>query len=354
MYLNRLKKLKDDMKKDGISILLLSKPEDKYYYSGFSSSNFYIIITENKNYLLTDFRYLEAAQSKKELYEIIKIDNQYTVFDFLKKYNKMNLGFEERHMTVIDFKKLRSVFPLKRLCFAQNIIEEQRIVKDDEEIGHIKQAAYIADKAFEHVLHYIKPGVKEKEIALELEFFMKKQGASHLSFDSIVASGAHSSKPHATASDKVIENGDLLTLDFGCVINGYCSDMTRTLAIGNASSEQKEVYEVVKRAQQEALDMIKASMKTSNVDQIARNIIETAGYGEYFGHGLGHGVGLEVHELPRLSPSYDIELKKNMVVTVEPGIYLPQKFGVRIEDLVVVLDDGIQNLTSSQKELIIV
>ncbi len=342
------------MKKNGISILLLSKPEDKYYFSGFISSNYYIVFTDKDNFLVTDFRYLEAAESKKELFEIIQINNHFTIFDFLKKYDKMVLGFEEKHMTVLEFKKLRSVFPLKRLSFVQEIIEQQRMIKDDEEIVHIKRAAAIADEAFTHILDFIKPGVTEKEIALELEFFMKKSGASHLSFDSIVASGYQSSKPHAGASDKVIEDGDILTMDFGCVVNGYCSDMTRTLAVGNVDHEQKEVYEIVKKAQREALDTICAGKKASYIDKTARAVIESAGYGNYFGHGLGHGVGLEVHELPRLNPTYDTQLAKNMVVTVEPGIYLPQKFGVRIEDLVVVLEDGIQNLTSSKKELIVV
>lgn len=342
------------MKKNGISILLLSKPEDKYYFSGFVSSNYYIVITDKDNFLVTDFRYIEAAQGKKGLFEIVQIDNQVTLFDFLRKYDKMVLGFEERHMTVLEFKKLRKIFPLKRLSFVQDMIEQIRMIKDEEEIAHIKRAAHIADEAFTYVLDCIKPGVTEKEIALELEFFMKKSGASHLSFDSIVASGYQSSKPHATASDKVIEYGDVLTMDFGCVFNGYCSDMTRTVAVGSITSEQKEVYETVKQAQQEALNKICAHKKASYIDKTARSIIESAGYGSYFGHGLGHGVGLEVHESPRLNPSCDIVLEKNMVVTVEPGIYLPQKFGVRIEDLVVVLDDGIQNLTSSKKELIIV
>lgn len=341
------------MKENGISVLLLTKPEDKYYFSGFISSNYFIVLTEDDNFLLTDFRYLESAQSLN-IFNIIKIDSHYTVFDFLKEYDKMVLGFEENHMTVSTFKSLRKVFPLKRLVFAQNMIESQRAIKDDEEITHIKHAARIADEAFTHILSYIKPGVKEKEIALELEFFMKKLGASALSFNSIVASGYQSSKPHAIASDKVIENGELLTLDFGCVVHGYCSDMTRTIAVGEVSNEQKEIYNLVKKAQQEALDAIQANKLASQIDKIARTIIESAGYGDYFGHGLGHGVGLEVHESPRLNPTNDMKLEKNMVVTVEPGIYLPEKFGVRIEDLVVVLENGIQNLTSSKKELIIV
>lgn len=194
--------------------------------------------------------------------------------------------------------------------------------------------------------------MKEKEVALELEMFMKKQGASAISFDIIVASGLRSALPHGRASDKVIENGDFVTMDFGCVFNGYCSDMTRTVVMGKASDKHKKVYETVLRAQEAALEAIKPGISGKEADKVARDIITGEGFGEYFGHGLGHGVGLEVHEAPRLAPIGEKILEKNMVVTDEPGIYIPEFGGVRIEDLIVVTDNGCERLSTSPKKLI--
>lgn len=342
------------MKSKGIDVFLLTKPEDKYYLSGFESSNYFIVLTNEKDYLLTDFRYMESAQSKSGIFEIIEISTRFSVFDFLTKYDKMFLGIEEKNLTVFEYKELEKIFTAKQLVFAQEVIETHRMIKDNEEIHQIKRAAEITDYAFSHITQFVKSGLTEREIALELEFFMKKEGASNLSFEIIAASGERSSLPHGAASERIIQKGDFLTLDFGCIFDHYCSDMTRTLGVGAISDEQKEVYEIVKAAQTAALDRLRPGMKASEVDKIARDIIDHEGYGSFFGHGLGHGVGLEIHEAPRLSPACDIELKEGMVVTVEPGIYLPAKYGVRIEDLVVVSKEGIINLTSSNKELIIV
>jgi Xaa-Pro aminopeptidase len=226
------------------------------------------------------------------------------------------------------------------------------LVKTEKELEKMAKAADIADQAFHHIIGYIRPGVTERAVALELEIYMKKLGASALSFETIAASGVRSSMPHGIATDKIIEDGDFLTLDFGCVYDGYCSDMTRTVVVGKATQKQKKIYGVVLEAQIAALNAIREGINGIDVDKIARDVISSRGYGEYFGHGLGHGVGLEVHEEPRLSPTGTKKLLENMVVTDEPGIYIPGFGGVRIEDLIVVKKDGCEVLSKSPKQLI--
>ncbi len=351
----RISEIRRRMEKQNLDILFVTKPEDKYYLSGFESSNFYIVLTDKSSYMLTDFRYFEAARKKNcQGFEIIKVDSKHSIFDFLSKYDKMSIGIEEKHLTADEFKILEQIFTSEKIFFSQNIFEEQRLIKDSSEIRSIRKAAEIADYAFSNILKHIGPGMSEREIAIKMESFMKKEGASRLSFDIIAASGERSALPHGLASERIIQKGDFLTLDFGCMVDHYCSDMTRTVAIGKASDEKKSVYNTVKDAQQAALDKVKPGISTSEADKIARSIIDRAGYGECFGHGLGHGVGLEVHEAPRLSPSCHSYLREGMVVTVEPGIYIADSFGVRIEDLVVITQNGIDNLTTSNKELIII
>ena len=230
-------------------------------------------------------------------------------------------------------------------------VSNMRAVKDDDEIKLIAGAEQIGDMAFRHILDYIKPGVSERDIALEIEFFMRKNGGEQLSFDTIVASGVHGSMPHAEPDDRVIEKDTFVTLDFGCVYGGYCSDMTRTVCVGKADSRMKDVYNTVLLAQEESLSMLKAGVKASDVHLNAQRIIDEK-YPGTFGHGLGHGVGLEIHENPSLSSRNINMLEVNNVVTVEPGIYIPDFGGVRIEDVVVIKDDSYENLTHSPKKLI--
>jgi len=235
------------------------------------------------------------------------------------------------------------------------LVKKIRMIKDEAEIDKIREAVRITDVAFNHIRDYIKVGSIERDIALELEFFMKKEGASKNAFDFIVASGKRSALPHGVASTKQLEEGDFLTMDFGTVYQGYHSDMTRTVVVGKQpDKKQEEIYQTVLKAQQKATEVVKAGVKGSEVDKVARDIITKAGYGDYFGHGLGHSLGLEIHENPRLSPRDDTKLESGMVVTVEPGIYLPDWSGVRIEDTVVVREDGCEVLTSSPKELLVI
>jgi Xaa-Pro aminopeptidase len=334
---------------DGI---LVYKPENRRYLTGFTGSSGYVLITEDKAWFITDFRYTQQAETQCLDYAIHLHNTEKPLEVFLKESGVKKLAFEDNYATYQFFKNLSDKLPGVELVPAGESIEALRMIKSEEEIEKIGKAAAIADKAFEHILNYIQPGVTERAVALELEFYMKKLGASGLSFETIAASGIRSSMPHGVASDKCIEEGDFLTLDFGCIYDGYCSDMTRTVVVGKASDKQKEIYGIVLAAQESALKAIKEGKTGQEVDKVARDVISSRGYGEFFGHGLGHGVGLEIHEEPRLSATGVKTLLENMVVTDEPGIYLPGFGGVRIEDLVVVRKNGCVVLSKSPKHLI--
>ncbi|MDK9711460.1 aminopeptidase P family protein [Acidaminobacter sp.] len=331
--------------------LLSFKPENRRYFSGFTGTSGYVLILPETQWFITDFRYTEQAKAQCPDFEVQLHNADRPLEAVLKEAGIQKLAFEDNYVTYQFYKNLSEKLPEITLIPAGAEIEALRLIKEDWEIEKIAKAAEIADKAFEHITGYIRPGVSEREVALELEIYMKKLGASGLSFETIAASGLRSAMPHGVASDKLIEDGDFLTLDFGCVYEGYCSDMTRTVVVGKASEKQKEIYNTVLEAQEKALDAIREGINGINVDKIARDVISSRGYGEYFGHGLGHGVGLEIHEEPRLSPTGTKTLLENMVVTDEPGIYIPGFGGVRIEDLVVVKKDGCVVLSHSPKQL---
>ncbi len=229
----------------------------------------------------------------------------------------------------------------------------RNIIKNEQELKTISRAAALGDQCFTHILGYIEPGMSEKQIAAEIERFLYENGAEGLAFDTISVSGERSCLPHGEPSDKLIEKGEFLTLDFGAVIDGYCGDMTRTVAVGYATPEMRKIYDIVLEAQLAAMDFIKAGVRCFDADKVARDIIANAGFGEYFPHGLGHGVGRLVHEAPTLNAKSEEVLEKDMVITIEPGIYIPDQFGVRIEDLAIVTDFGIINKVESPKDLII-
>ncbi len=333
---------------DNEAVFISSYP-NIFYYSNFESEDAILIITKNEQLLFTDSRYTIQAKLQSPLYEICDISK---IEEKIKSLSQNVLCIEEDFVTVSQFSKMQSYG--KKLKPFSKSIKEIRKIKDSEEIKKIAMAEGLGDKAFSYVLDLIKPGKTEKEIAIELEFYMRKNGASGTSFDTICASGVRSSMPHGVAIDKVIEKGDFLTLDFGCVLDGYCSDMTRTVVVGEASSRQKEIYSVVLMAQKACLDMLKAGVSCADADKAARDIIKEYGYGEYFGHGTGHGVGVQVHELPNLSPKSDDILTVGNVVSVEPGIYIEGFGGVRIEDLVQIGDKNVLNLTKSEKDLLII
>lgn len=336
----------------GAEAVLITSPHNMRYFSGFSGEGA-VLFTFDKKFLFTDSRYIEQAES--ETTDFLRTEtNDYLGFacKILNENCCKKVLVEDNEISARDYDRMSKALENCEIIFGSEKINTLRMVKTDEELEKIRQAEEIGCKAFEHILDFIKPDVCEKNIALEIEYFMKKQGAEGISFETIVSSGKRTSLPHGTPSDKKIQKGDFVTMDFGCTVDGYCSDMTRTVVVGRASDEQKKIYDTVKEAQQIGLDTIRQGIRGCDADKAAREYIEKCGFGQYFRHSLGHGVGLLVHEMPNLSPKSQIVLEKNMVVSCEPGIYIPDFGGVRIEDLVVVKKDGCENLTRVTKELI--
>ncbi len=353
--IKQLQKLLND-KGPGYSALIIS-PENRKYFTGFESSDGFLLVSSDRAVFITDGRYIEAAEKQVSNCEVMLLGKTYPqIAEVLSEMNCKHLLVEATRMTVATYNSLKGV--LKNTSIAtdstlDSIINELRSVKAPNEVESIIKAQRIAEDAFEHILKFIKVGVTEKEIALELDFYMLRNGGEGLSFETIAVSGKNSSMPHGVPSDKIIQNGDFITMDFGTIINGYHSDMTRTVAVGCATDEMKNVYDTVLRAQQNCLDNIKAGISCKNGDMFARSVINDSGYGKYFTHSTGHGVGVEIHEFPNLSPASDSILQVGNIVTVEPGIYIPEKFGVRIEDMALITENGCRNLTKSPKELII-
>lgn len=350
-----IQRLENIRKAKELDAVLITDIYNMRYIAGYRGEGMLLYTGYNK-YVLTDSRYTEQVEKECEGYECVDIaDNGYgKTLSKLISGDVKRLGFENNSISYKAYEELKKCLADVSFIELGESIDELRIIKDDEEIENLRTAEGIGDAAFTHILKYLKPGISEKDVALELEYFMKKNGAEGLSFDTIAASGKNSSMPHAIPTDKALENGEFITMDFGCVYQGYCSDMTRTVGIGRISSMQESVYDIVLKAQLEAIKAIKPGILCSEIDRIARNIIRDAGYGNCFGHGLGHSVGLFIHENPRFSPKCNTVLEPGMVITVEPGIYLPGQFGVRIEDLIVVTENGCMNLTASDKKLIIV
>ena len=346
-----LRELLTENKLDGV---IVYSSENRRYLSGFTGSTGFVVIGKGNMDFVTDFRYKEQAGTQCKGYNVVIHNNNLMgkLVESIKNSKIKRLGIEEDFMTVGFFEEIKKALPGIEMLPARSIFAKLRIKKDETEIENIRKAAAIADCGFKHLLSFIKLGMSEMEVASELEYYMKKKGASGLSFDTIAASRIRASLPHGIASEKIIEKDEFLTLDFGCVYNGYCSDMTRTVFIGKATEKHRKIYEVVLKAQIEALKAIKPGVTGKYVDKVARDIISNEGYGEYFGHGLGHGVGLAVHEDPRLSMLGENILEAGMIVTDEPGIYIPGFGGVRIEDLVLVTENGAESLSKSPKELI--
>lgn len=352
MIQQRLASLRKLMATHSLDAVVVTKPENRRYFSGFTGSSGLLLIGEQIQTLFTDFRYIEQATKQSPEYQIVRHGT--SMFDILadtvKKLEAVRIGFESDFITWDTYHKLATCLSMVELRPVN--LDALRVIKDQAELSLLHQAVEIADVAFNHVVTIIRPGITELEIALELEYQMRKLGSEKPAFDTIVASGYRGALPHGQASAKIIEVGDFITMDFGAVYQGYHSDMTRTVVAGKATSKQHEIYNIVQAAQLAGIKAVAAGKTGKEIDQVARKIIADAGYGEYFGHALGHGVGLAIHEEPRLSTTNDSELASGMVVSVEPGIYLPEWGGVRIEDLVVVSAAGCTVLTTSNKNLI--
>lgn len=342
---------------EDIDAILITDAFNMNYFVGFTGGTGYILVLRDKVYVLTDSRYTEQARRECKDAEVIDeapLGYVACLNELCSKHDVKYLAFEDEHVSYLQYEKIDGLDV--ELVELGDELDLKRSIKESQEIDCIKRAESIGDYAFSYILTYIKNNnsFTEMDIAAELEYYMKKHGARALSFDTIVASGTNSSMPHALVSNKIIEPGDFITMDFGCIYEDYCSDMTRTIAYKSIDAEKQKIYSIVLQAQMSALEAIRPGVKCSEIDRIARDIIRDAGYGDYFGHGLGHSVGLFIHEEPRFSPRCDTILEPGMVITVEPGIYLPGKFGVRIEDLVCVTKEGYVNLTSSNKDLVIV
>ncbi|MZP28473.1 M24 family metallopeptidase [Heliobacterium undosum] len=340
---------------DGIDALLILSPVNRRYLSGFTGTAGFLLVDREGQWLATDFRYWEQASKQTPDWTLIRQKGAWTeaLQEAVADRGWRNIAVESDVVTLEQQQKLETALPAIRWVPRKGMVESLRAVKDEGEQAAIARAAALADRGFQHILGCMRPGMAERDVALELEFFLRREGAQGVSFEFIVASGERSALPHGVASDKTIGTGELITLDFGCILDGYCSDMTRTVIFGQPSAEQRKVYETVLEAQERALAAIAPGKSGRDIDRIARDVIDQAGYGDRFGHGLGHGVGLVVHENPRLSILSEDILEPGHAVTVEPGIYIPGWGGVRIEDLVIVTSGGNRNLTTSPKELLV-
>ena len=350
----KIRVLREKMKMLDMEAMIVSNPVNITYLTGIKAEGI-LLITRKENIFLTDGRYIE------EVHNVLTIDDEVIVYEFkdftTDEYENFflfceNVGFEEDHVTYSKYKEYMHKYKINNLQETEKIIEKQRMIKDEEEIEKIQKACEITDNCFEHLKEFIKVGKTEEEIAIEIEKYFRLNGAEGISFEPIVASGANSSKPHAVPTDKKIDLGDVVTLDFGCKYKGYCSDMTRTIFVGYIPEAVKEIYDLVLKNQIQTEKELKEGANVKLLSKMVENDFKLNGYDLI--HSLGHGVGLDVHEYPYLNSRNDFLLKDKMVVTNEPGIYIPGKFGVRIEDTVLITKSGCINLTKSDKNYIVV
>ena len=355
--MNHFRKIAERLEQQNLDAMLLTGAANRFYATGFAcdSEGGVALVTKQGNFFFTDSRYIEAAERELDDAAIGLVDSSKGYIAWLNEALELTgaqvVGFEEDQMTVAD----HQVYAEKLHCqlkAAAKLMQQLRQSKDAEEIACMRRAQQIAEQSFTQLLTELKSGVTERWLAARLQYLALSLGAEKMSFDTIVASGPNSSMPHAVPTDRAVQEGDFVTFDFGCVYQGYCSDMTRTVAVGQVTEEMEHVYGIVLEAQRAALAAARAGKTGREVDAAARDVIEKAGYGPYFGHSLGHSLGLEVHESPNATPANENPLPFHAVISVEPGIYLPGRFGVRIEDVVVLEENGCRNLMQLDKELL--
>ena len=353
--MNRITKLKESFARNAVDGVLITSYENMLYYSGFKCAEAYLLITGKDAYVFTDFRYTIQARDEAKDCRVIEISNDTLIAkikETLKADGVRACGFEEEKLTVSQFRQFDALSVQLKLMSRD--ISSFRAVKDAEEIENLRIAQSMADKAFGLFLERVKPGMTEVEAAAELDYLCRLQGSEGPSFDTIIGSGPNGAMCHAIPGKRKLADGDLVVVDFGCMYNGYHSDMTRTFGIGKVSDKCRKIYDIVLEAQLKALESLKSGISGREFDRIARDCIASYGYGEAFGHSLGHGFGLEIHEKPRASKLSEDILLAGMTITDEPGIYLEGEFGVRIEDDLVVTEDGCINLANTTKKLMII
>jgi len=350
----RLRKLRQYLQSEALDAVIISKEENLHYFSGFTGDSTMLFVSQEQAELITDFRYVE--QAKQQANEFVIVEQKQGLLkvaaERIQKSGLKKVGFEGAALTYNDFAALYKLLP--GIEFNKPVkLDDLRAIKDRAELEFLRRAVAISDEAYAHVLKFIRPGVREIDVAAEMENCMRRLGSEKPAFTTIVASGLRGSLPHGFATEKLIVAGEFVTMDFGAVYKGYHSDITRTICVGTADEKQRKIYDVVLQAQLLGVKQVQVGRSGKGIDEDVRRYIMEAGYGQYFGHGLGHSVGLEIHEEPRLSPSSTCEnLVENMLVTVEPGIYIPDWGGVRIEDTVWVTAEGGRPLTQSNKQLI--
>ncbi|WP_158599098.1 M24 family metallopeptidase [Planococcus salinus] len=353
MITKRIQNLRAELFTEGNEAALITSPENRFYFSGFKGSSGVLLITKEDAYLLTDFRYIDQAKEEAPFFTVVNHQRKAfpTVTETIEKHGVKKLGVEFGKMPIQEYKELESLNPKLQIFDSEEAIYKLRMIKDQGEIESFRKGIAMCDQAFKHSLSFIRPGMSEKELGLELEFFMRKAGADGIKENHVIASGERSSLPHGQATERIIQVGDFVKMDIGAKVNGYYTDFTRTVVVGEPTDKHVEIYNIVKKAQEVALNAIGPGKVCSELDGLARGVIAEAGYGENFGHSLGHSIGLAVHESPAMRATDDTILQPGMVITVEPGIYIPGFGGVRIEDFIVITEDGYENLTTATKEL---
>ena len=353
--MNHVEQIARELDRQGLDAMLVTSGPGERYAVGFHGEGVVLVGREECRYF-TDSRYIEAAQNIVTCARVECIgggkSHMALAAQAMEERNWRKVGFESDSVSVDQLERMQEQLPCT-LVAAPDLLRQLRAAKDGEELAVMLRAQEITDRAFANILEFIRPGMTERQVAARLTYEMLCMGAERMSFDPIVAAGANGSMPHAVPGDTVIQPGMFITMDFGCVVEGYCSDMTRTIAVGKPTQEMEQVYHTVLRAQQAGIATARAGVEGQEVDRAARDIIAQAGYGEYFGHALGHSLGLEVHEGPNFSPREQRVLPVGAVLSCEPGIYLPGRFGVRIEDVLILEENGCRDITRSPKELIV-
>jgi Xaa-Pro aminopeptidase len=351
----RIARLQDVLRRQELEAVLITTPANLRYLSGFDGTNGALLVDPERSYLLTDFRYLKQAEQQAPHCLIRRWVNDLpgSLAPVITEAGLKRLGFEKKQVTFDLYQMLAAGLEAEMIP-VEGLVENLRAVKDEGEIEVLRRGAACLDLAFSHILGFIKPGLTEEEISLELEIFLRRMGAQSASFRFIVASGERGAMPHAVASKKRLAQGELVTMDFGALFQSYATDMTRTVCLGKPEQKQKHVFAVVREALERAAAALKPGMTGKEADAVARGIIVEAGFGEYFGHGLGHGLGLEAHEWPVLSPRAEMFLEAGMTLTVEPGIYISGWGGVRLEDMMLITATGAEAMTFSSHELTII